>query len=50
MYGQKSQSLWYEYYQSRPYPSELTISESGVEPVSFNEFLERSDYLSIHAT
>ena len=32
-----------------PYLSELTISESGVEPVSFNELLERSDYLSIHA-
>ncbi|MDP6374675.1 MAG: C-terminal binding protein [Pseudomonadales bacterium] len=32
-----------------PYVSELTISEAGVEPVSFNELLERSDYLSVHA-
>jgi len=32
-----------------PYVSELTISEAGVEPVSFPELLERSDYLSIHA-
>ncbi len=32
-----------------PYVSELTISEAGVEPVGFNELLERSDYVSIHA-
>ena len=32
-----------------PYVSELTMSEDGVEPVSFTELLERSDYLSIHA-
>jgi D-3-phosphoglycerate dehydrogenase len=32
-----------------PYVSELAISELGVEPVSFGELLERSDYLSIHA-
>ncbi len=32
-----------------PYVSELTISEAGVEPVSFHELLERSDYLSVHA-
>lgn len=32
-----------------PYVSELSISEAGVEPVSFGELLERSDYLSIHA-
>ena len=32
-----------------PYVSELTLSEAGVEPVGFNELLERSDYLSIHA-
>ena len=32
-----------------PYVSELTVSEAGVEPVSFPELLERSDYLSIHA-
>ena len=32
-----------------PYVSELTISDAGVEPVSFNEMLERSDYISIHA-
>ncbi|MCZ6619067.1 MAG: C-terminal binding protein [Gammaproteobacteria bacterium] len=31
-----------------PYVSELTISESGVEPVGWQELLERSDYLSIH--
>ena len=32
-----------------PYVSELTVSEAGVEPVSFAELLARSDYLSIHA-
>ncbi|MEJ2089258.1 MAG: NAD(P)-dependent oxidoreductase, partial [Gammaproteobacteria bacterium] len=32
-----------------PYVGELTMSEAGVEPVSFGELLERSDYLSIHA-
>jgi D-3-phosphoglycerate dehydrogenase len=32
-----------------PYVSELTISDAGVEPVSFGEMLERSDYISIHA-
>jgi D-3-phosphoglycerate dehydrogenase len=32
-----------------PYVSELTISEAGVEPVSFGELLARSDYLSVHA-
>ena len=32
-----------------PYVSELTISEAGVEPVGWQELLERSDYLSIHA-
>ena len=32
-----------------PYVSELTVSDAGVEPVSFNEMLERSDYISIHA-
>ncbi len=32
-----------------PYVSELTLSDAGVEPVSFGELLERSDYLSVHA-
>jgi D-3-phosphoglycerate dehydrogenase len=32
-----------------PYVGELTMSEAGVEPVSFGELLARSDYLSIHA-
>ncbi len=32
-----------------PYVSELEISAAGVEPVSFAELLERSDFLSIHA-
>ncbi len=32
-----------------PYVSELSISDAGVEPVSFGELLERSDYLSVHA-
>jgi D-3-phosphoglycerate dehydrogenase len=32
-----------------PYVSELEMSALGVEPVSFGELLERSDYLSIHA-
>ena len=32
-----------------PYVSELEISAAGVEPVSFPELLERSDYVSIHA-
>jgi D-3-phosphoglycerate dehydrogenase / 2-oxoglutarate reductase len=32
-----------------PYVSELTLSEAGVEPVSWGELLERSDYVSVHA-
>ena len=32
-----------------PYVSELSISAEGVEPVSFGELLERSDYVSMHA-
>lgn len=32
-----------------PYVSEFSISDAGVEPVSFAELLERSDYLSVHA-
>jgi D-3-phosphoglycerate dehydrogenase len=32
-----------------PYVSELKMTAEGVEPVSFKELLERSDYLSIHA-
>ncbi len=32
-----------------PYVSELELSAQGVEPVGFNELLERSDYLSVHA-
>jgi len=31
-----------------PYISELSMSEAGVEPVSFGELLERADYLSVH--
>lgn len=32
-----------------PYVSELTLSEHGVEPVSFGELLERSHCISIHS-
>ena len=32
-----------------PYVSELELTREGVEPVSFQELLERSDYLSVHA-
>jgi len=32
-----------------PYVSELVITGEGVEPVSFEELLERSDYVSMHA-
>lgn len=32
-----------------PYVSELAISDAGVEPVSFGELLELSDYISVHA-
>ncbi|HCD26889.1 MAG TPA: 2-ketogluconate reductase [Gammaproteobacteria bacterium] len=32
-----------------PYVSELAMSAEGVMPVSFNELLERSDYISVHA-
>ncbi len=32
-----------------PYVSELEITAAGVEPVGFNELLERSDFLSIHS-
>lgn len=31
-----------------PYVSELKLTGEGVEPVSFKELLERSDYLSLH--
>jgi D-3-phosphoglycerate dehydrogenase len=31
-----------------PYVTELKMTGEGVEPVSFGELLERSDYLSIH--
>lgn len=31
-----------------PYITELKITGEGVEPVSFGELLERSDYLSVH--
>ena len=31
-----------------PYVSELEITGAGVEPVSFHELLERSDFVSIH--
>jgi D-3-phosphoglycerate dehydrogenase / 2-oxoglutarate reductase len=31
-----------------PYVSELEITGAGVEPVGFNELLERSDFVSIH--
>ncbi|MFT5194290.1 MAG: D-3-phosphoglycerate dehydrogenase [Cellvibrionaceae bacterium] len=31
-----------------PYVSELKMTGEGVEPVSFSELLERSDYLSVH--
>ena len=32
-----------------PYVSELTISQDGVEPVSLDELLTRSDFVSVHA-
>lgn len=32
-----------------PYVSELTMSEFGVEPVSWGELLERADYISVHS-
>jgi D-3-phosphoglycerate dehydrogenase len=32
-----------------PYVSELEMTGAGVEPVGFNELLERSDFVSIHA-
>ena len=32
-----------------PYVSELTISDDGVEPVSREELLARSDFISVHA-
>ena len=31
-----------------PYITEIKMTRDGVEPVSFNELLERSDYLSLH--
>jgi D-3-phosphoglycerate dehydrogenase len=31
-----------------PYVSELKITGDGIEPVGFDELLERSDYLSVH--
>lgn len=32
-----------------PYVTELKLTAEGVEPVSFEELLEHSDYLSVHA-
>ena len=32
-----------------PYVSELTMSEFGVEPVSWGDLLSRSDYISVHS-
>ncbi|MDH5737592.1 MAG: C-terminal binding protein [Gammaproteobacteria bacterium] len=32
-----------------PYVTELKMTAEGVEPVSFGELLERSDYLSVHS-
>ena len=32
-----------------PYISELEMTKEGVEPVSLNELLERSDFVSMHA-
>jgi D-3-phosphoglycerate dehydrogenase len=32
-----------------PYVSELELTAEGVEPVGFNELLERSDFVSLHA-
>ena len=32
-----------------PYVSELKMTAAGVEPVGFNELLERSDFVSLHA-
>lgn len=31
-----------------PYVSEIKMTRDGIEPVSFNELLERADYLSLH--
>lgn len=31
-----------------PYISEISMTDDGIEPVSFGELLERSDYLSLH--
>ena len=31
-----------------PYVSEIKMTKDGVQPVSFNELLERSDYVSLH--
>jgi D-3-phosphoglycerate dehydrogenase / 2-oxoglutarate reductase len=31
-----------------PYVSEIKMTKEGVEPVSFNELMERSDYISLH--
>jgi D-3-phosphoglycerate dehydrogenase len=31
-----------------PYVSELKLTGEGVEPVTYNDLLERSDYLSVH--
>ncbi len=31
-----------------PYVSEIKMTRDGIEPVSFNDLLERSDYLSLH--
>lgn len=32
-----------------PYVTELKMTSEGVEPVSFTELLERSDYISVHS-
>ena len=49
LHGATRQGIWLHVIAYDPYVSELTISQDGVEPVSLDELLARSDFVSVHA-
>ncbi len=47
--ARRAQAFGFQIIAYDPYISELKIISEGVEPVAFDELLERSDYLSVHS-
>jgi len=47
--ARRAQAFGFQIMAYDPYISELKIISEGVEPVSFEELLERADYLSVHS-